>query len=209
MKNKSLFIVLALALFAVSAVAGYFGPPAYERYRLEKRREAFVPPGVPKSKTEAFASQFNMLSATTEPQTLPDDAFLAADGKSVRFSDFAGKPTLVNFWATWCTPCIVELPSLGRLAAHYKDRMNVIAVALEPGKKPADIAEFVESRQIGGFAAYLDDGEAVGKKLGLRGIPTSFLLGSDGLILYKFEGDAEWMSKESHAFFDTFLLQKR
>ncbi len=209
MKNKSLFIVLALVLFALSGVAGYFGPPAYEQYRHEKRRDAFVPPGVPKSRTEAFARQFSTLAATTEPQNLPDEAFLTTDGKKVRFSDFAGKPLLVNFWATWCTPCIVELPSLHRIAEHYKDQMNVIAVALEPNKKPADIAEFLESRGIGGFAAYLDDGDLLGKKLALRGIPTSFLIGSDGLVLYKFEGDADWASEESRDFFDVFLLQKR
>lgn len=209
MQNKSLFIGIALALFVVSGVVGYFGPPIYDRYRHEQMRAVFVPPGVPKSRTEAFAAQFSSLSASTEPQRLPDDAFLTADGKKVRFSDFAGKPLLVNFWATWCTPCIVELPSLNRLSEHYKDQMNVIAVALEPSKKPADIAEFVESRGIGGFAAYLDDGDTVGKKLALRGIPTSFLIGSDGLILYKFEGDAEWTSEESRAFFDVFLLQKR
>lgn len=209
MKNKSLFIGVALALFVVSGLAGYFGPPLYERYRHERLRAAFVPPGVPKSKTEAFAAQFSSLSAATEPRRLPDDAFLTTDGKKTRFSGFAGKPLLVNFWATWCTPCIAELPSLSRLAEYYKDRMNVVAVALEPNKKPADIAEFVESRGIGSFAAYLDDGDVLGKKLALRGIPTSFLVSSDGLILYKFEGDAEWTSEESRAFFDTFLLQKR
>lgn len=209
MQNKPLFAALALGLFAVSGIIGYFGPPAYKEYRHEKERGAFLPPGVPKSKVEAFSEQFSTLAAATEPKRLPEEAFLTVDGKKVRFSDFAGKPTLVNFWATWCTPCIVELPSLSRMAEHYKGRMNVIAVALEPKKTPKEIAEFLEVRGIGGFAGYLDNGDVLGKKLALRGIPTSFLVGSDGLILYKFEGDAEWMSEDSHAFFDTFLLQKR
>ena len=209
MKNKSLFIGIAVVLFVVSGVVGYFGPSAYEHYRLEKRREAFVPPGVPKSTVDAFARHFGNLSATTEPQTLPDDAFIDTSGKKVRFTDFAGRPTLVNFWATWCTPCIVELPFLYRMAEHYKDRMNVIAVALEPDKKPADIAEFLKTREIGSFAGYLDEKDVIGKKLALRGIPTTYLIGSDGLILYRFEGDADWASADSQAFFDIFLLQKR
>jgi thiol-disulfide isomerase/thioredoxin len=209
MQNKSLFIAAALVLFVLSGLAGYFGPPMVRDYRHQKQREAFVPPGVPVSKINAFAAHFNNLSAATEPQRLPDDAFVTIARKQTRFSDFAGKPTLVNFWASWCTPCIAELPSLEKFANHYNGRMNVIAVALEPEKKAQEIAKFLENRQIGDFAGYVDEKDTIGKKLGLRGIPTSFLIGSDGLILYRFEGDADWASKESQDFFDVFLLQKR
>ena len=209
MQNKSIFLIVVLAVFALSALAGYYGPPMLRDYEAQKQREAFVAPGVPVSKTDAFSRQFNSLLAATEAQTLPDDPFKGIDGKTYRFSDFAGKPTLVNFWATWCTPCIVELPSLEKLGDHYKGRMNVIAVALEPTTTPAKITRFLETREVGNFAGYIDDADLIGKSLKLRGIPTSFLIGSDGLILYRFEGDADWASDEAKAFFDVFLLQKR
>ena len=57
-----------------------------------------------------------------------DTTFQAPDGSTVRLSDFTGKPVLVNIWATWCAPCIVEMPMLDKLAAREKDRLKVLVV---------------------------------------------------------------------------------
>lgn len=209
MQNKSLFIALALALFAVSGLIGYFGPPLYRQYQGERRAAAFVPPAVPALRTQAFAEQFQNLLAATGPKLFPDIPFTDTKGRAHNFSDHRGRPLLVNFWATWCGPCIVELPSLDSFARDYKDRIDVIAVSLDSNKTPAEIGKFLENRRLGDFAAYHSDDPALGQKLDLRGIPTSFLIGSDGLIMYRFEGDADWGTPDARAFFDTFLLQKR
>lgn len=209
MRNKIIFSGIVALLFLAAAVIGYYGPHWLREYRVERERADFVPAGVPKSVSDKFAIQFNRMRKATEPMRLPDVPFLDADGKEVRISDFKGKPTLVNMWATWCAPCVVELPYLKDFAKHYEDRLNVIGIALEIGKKPEDIASFLEKRDMGDFAAYVDYSGEFGKNLGIRGIPTSFLLGSDGLILYRFEGEAVWTARESKDFFDIFLLQKR
>jgi thiol-disulfide isomerase/thioredoxin len=209
MQNKKIFIVCALVLFAIAGAVGYAGPGWLKDRRMAQEREAFIPAGVPVRVADEFSPQFETMLKATEPKRLPDVPFLDKDGKEVRIADFAGKPTLVNLWATWCTPCVVELPSLQKLGEYYKGQLNIVALNVEEGKDPAQILSFLEKREVGDFAAYVDKSGAFGKNLGLRGIPTSFLIGSDGLILYRFEGDADWTTQTSKAFFDIFLLQKR
>lgn len=209
MRNKTIFITLAVVLFLVTVLAGYFGPDLWREYTAERERAEFVPGGVPKRVVDDFRAQFEKLLVAEEVMRLPDVPFLNANGKPVRIRDFEGKPTLVNLWATWCTPCVVELPYLKQFADQYGDRLNVVGIALEQGKEPAQIADFLEKRELGSFAAYVDKSGEFGQKLGIRGIPTSFLIGSDGLILYRFEGDAAWTGQQSKAFFDIFLLQNR
>ncbi len=209
MQNKTIFAVTVIALFIVSAVAGYYGPGWLEARRERQLKEAFLPPGVPKRIVANFSHEFENVEATTEPKYLPDTVLTGLNNESVRIKDFAGKPTLVNLWATWCTPCVVELPSLQKLADHYKGRLNVVPVDMEPEKTPAQITDFLEKRLLGEMPAYIDNSGEFAKNLGVRGIPTSFLIGSDGLILYRFEGDADWIGENSKAFFDIFLLQNR
>lgn len=209
MKNKIIFISLTVVLFLAAGAAGYYGPGWLREREMAGEQADFIPAGVPKSIESGFAAHFRFFGKSTDAKRLPGDSFVDTDGKTVRFADFNGRPTLVNFWATWCAPCVVELPMLEKLADHYKGRMNVVAVSLEQGKKPSEIATFLDRRELGRFAAYVDESGAVAKNLGLRGLPTSFLVGSDGLILYRFEGDADWTSQESTDFFDIFLLQKR
>ena len=205
MQNKSLFILLALVLFAVTAAAGYYGPALLRDYRDQKHAASFVPPVMPQLRLDDFVRHFGKVLVATEAKTLPDEPFFDLKGKEHRFSDFEGAPLLVNFWATWCLPCVVELPSLQLFANHYKDRLTVIGVALEPKKGGPEIARFLESRELGDFAGYYYNGAG----MDVQGIPTTVLLDSNGHILYRFEGDADWSSPDAQAFFDTFLLQKR
>jgi len=203
--KKFLMIAGAFAVFALAAVIGYFGPNWIRMREDAALMQSFTPPHVPSPISDAFAHDFNTLYAADRPMTMPDVPFADIHGKPVRISDFKGKPLLVNFWATWCTPCVVELPELKRFAQYYDGKLQVIGVALEPGKGPEEISKFLENRNIGDFAAYSDKSGQFGEKLGLRGVPTSFLIGSNGLIMYRFEGDANWTSAQSKAFFDSFL----
>lgn len=206
MQNKIILTGLAVVLFIVSAVGGYYGPKWLYQYRQARMVESFKPGAVPEKIVRTFGSQFQNVLTAIEPKTLPEDSFSSLDRKSMSIADFAGKPVLVNMWATWCAPCVVELPSLMKLKDYYEGRLNVIGIALEPGRDVKDIGDFLEKRQLGTFAGYLDAKGDFGKNLGIRGLPTSFLIGSDGVILYRFEGDADWTSEASRAFFDAFLL---
>ena len=79
----------------------------------------------------AFADNFTLLEP---PIPAPPDAFVDLAGATVRLADFKGRVVLLNFWATWCAPCIREMPSLDRLQAALKDRdLAVLAVSIDRG----------------------------------------------------------------------------
>src|SRR6266436_10383966 len=67
------------------------------------------------------------------PQPAPETGFTDADGKPASFADFKGKPVVVNLWATWCQPCLKEMPSLDRLQSALDDKLVVAAVAEDRG----------------------------------------------------------------------------
>lgn len=209
MKNKTIFMLAALILFVISAVVGYFGPGFFRELNAHKERAFFSASAIPSQLVKNFAHHFAALEVLDEPQQLPPEGFLDLKGRSVQIADFAGKPYLVNMWATWCTPCVKELPSLEAFQKAYEGRIGVVAIAMEPGRPLKDIAGFLEKRKVGNFAGYLDQKGDFGRNLGMRGIPTSFLIGSHGQIIYRFEGDADWIHPDSRAFFDAFLIQNK
>ncbi len=209
MRHKKILIVLGAGLFILSAAAGHYLPGFLHEYRVQKMKESFIPPAVPALILKDFSTQFNSVMAATEPHEFPKGAFIDMKGKTVRIGDFSGRPTLVNFWATWCGPCVVELPSLDKLKKRYDGKLNVIGISIDNGMDPSGISDFLEKQRVGDFAGFLDNNGEIAPKLSMRGIPTSFLIGRDGQILYRFEGDADWAAESAREFFDVFLLQNR
>ena len=205
MKNKLIFFMLGIVIFGLSLGAGYLWS---KNAAPDNKFQSFVVPSVPKKQVDDFARNFAKLEPAKQAGFLPDPPFLDLSGNQVSIKDFYGKPTLVNIWARWCAPCVVELPSLEAFKKRYEGRINVVAIAMEEGKEPKEISSFLKSHNIGDFAGYVDKDGGFGRALGVRGLPTSFLLGKNGQILYRFEGDAEWDSIDSTEFFDVFLLQQ-
>ncbi len=135
--------------------------------------------------------------------------FLAPDSTTVDWRAFKGSYTLVNFWATWCPPCVVELPSMTRLQKHYKDKgLNVIAISMDTNISQIDLKSFLIKRGIGEFASYMDERGEVQKNIRIRGLPTTYLLNPAGEVMHVFEGDANWFSPNAITFFEALLQEK-
>lgn len=157
-----------------------------------------------------FVEEFSRVITKNRANSMPEIEFLDPEGKSQTWKDFEGNYLLVNFWATWCPPCIVELPSMGRLQKSFKGRgLEVIAVSVDTLKTQEQIKDFLYSRDIGEFAAYWDAKDEVEKNVPMRGIPTTYLLDPEGNILHIFEGDANWASPAAYAFFKELLNQPK
>jgi len=134
----------------------------------------------------------------TELEEAPKEGFLAPQfalydlsGNLVRLRDFREKVVLLNFWATWCSPCRREIPSLDRLYQMRKNEgFEIVAVNAER-TSVSQVASFAEKYQMS-FPILLNPQKDVGSKYRVRAIPTSFLLDKNGVIRWKIVGGREW-----------------
>jgi len=116
----------------------------------------------------------------------PDFTARRLDGGSLKLRDLRGKLVLLDFWATWCGPCLAEMPAIQGIRESFKDDPRFVLVALSCDQSPEIAAEYVRKNGLGGtqaFAGSLQAGVASGYKV--RAIPSTFLVGPDGRILAK------------------------
>jgi thiol-disulfide isomerase/thioredoxin len=136
---------------------------------------------------------------TTPPRPMPDLEFLDANDKPMRLADLTGKVRLINLWATWCAPCVKEMPSLDRLqAALPKDRFLVLPISLD-GPSKAKVAPFYKEQKLDHLGIFYDKGRKAMSTLGVTLLPTSILVDAAGRELGRIEGDADWDSPEGIA----------
>lgn len=105
---------------------------------------------------------------------------------------FKGKVVILNLWATWCAPCVKEMPSLERLAARLPtEKFAVVAISQDKGG--AAIAKsFLDRIGVRGLPLYVDPSGRIARDLGARGFPTTVLIAPDGTVLARLEGAIEW-----------------
>ncbi len=129
-------------------------------------------------------------------RTLPDFTFTDAEGAERRVADFAGQGLLLNFWATWCPPCVAEMPALDRLHAQLKaEGFAVLALSSDRGGR-AQVAPFYARLGLSHMGIWLDPRGAAGRLLGVRGLPTSVIVDRQGREVARLEGAAEWDAPE-------------
>jgi len=130
----------------------------------------------------------------------PDTPFADEHAAVTAIKDFRGKIVILNLWATWCAPCVREMPSLERLAARLpSDRFAVIAVSQDKGGV-AIAKPFLERIGVRRLPLYVDPNGRVSRDLGVRGFPTTILIAQNGTVLARLEGPAEWDSDEIIAY---------
>ena len=129
----------------------------------------------------------------TPLRAVPDMAFLTADGET-SLAAFHGKVVVLNFWATWCAPCVREMPSLDRLQAMLGgDDFAVVALSEDRGGMPL-VVRFYEKYDLENLARYLDPLGRVAAVLGVVGMPTTLVIDREGREIGRMVGPAEWDS---------------
>ena len=131
-------------------------------------------------------------SGSSEPATAtigqpaPDFKLQNLDGESVSLSDFKGKAVLVNFWATWCGPCRIEMPYLQEIYEEWSEQ-GLVLLAVNIGESPAKVKDFMEKYNLS-FPVLLDAKTTVAREYNVSGIPTTFFIDKDGVIQVKIVG---------------------
>ena len=177
MRIGSAYTASVVVLFCVAVgIAGYVA------YRT------FTPVSRPKEPPMPMIGKF---TAVSPPLPAPALAFTGRDGAERRLADFAGHWVLVNLWATWCAPCIKEMPSLDRMQAKLGPSLDVLAISEDRnGTKAVD--PFLAAHAVKSLAIGLDPTGKIASALHVEGLPTSLLIDPHGLLVAKLEGAAEW-----------------
>ncbi len=131
-------------------------------------------------------------------EAAPAAMFKNPDGGEFNLAKFKGGPVLVNLWASWCAPCIAELPTLQKLeeAQILNGELGVIAVSQDMAPK-ASVDAFLASKQISRFAAFHDPEMALSGALGVQVMPTTVLYDAAGKEVWRYIGDLDWSGPEA------------
>lgn len=129
--------------------------------------------------------QAPQVTGTATPVTAPDFALPALTGETISLSDYAGKPVLINFWATWCVPCRIEMPAIQRVFEERDGALVVLAVNLEETQRV--IQPFVDELGLT-FFILLDSDGLVTWQYDVLGLPTSVFVTPEGTIYRRYIG---------------------
>jgi len=121
-------------------------------------------------------------------------------GRPISLSEFRGKIVFINFWTTWCLACVIEMPSMQKLHQKFKDK-DFVMVAINLQESASRVEQFYKEHKLT-FTTLLDITGDVGAGLGIRSIPTTFILDKNGRIIGKALGPREWEGKKSIALFE-------
>ena len=137
----------------------------------------------------------------------PDFKFPGMDGKMVSLSDYRGKVVLVNIWATWCSSCADEMPSMEKLYRELKgENFEILAVSIDaPGKKT--VAPFMKKFNLS-FPALMDPDGTIKTLFQTTGVPESFIINQEGILIEKVIGPKNWATPPVVGFFRN-LLQRQ
>jgi thiol-disulfide isomerase/thioredoxin len=133
-------------------------------------------------------------------QPAPATPMHTLKGGATHLGRFAGKVVLLNIWATWCPPCVYELPTLERLQAAFGgDRFTVVALSVDVGGA-GDVLPFMNRIGLGGLPVYLDPAGRIVDALQVgEGLPWTFVIDRRGRVMGYLKGAADWTSPQARA----------
>lgn len=130
---------------------------------------------------------------------------MSAHGNDISLSDYRGKFVLLNFWATWCAPCVKEMPALNVLHNKLKGRNGLHVVAVHAGPALATVKKFLKDNPVD-YDVVIDKNMSL-SSWQVSGLPTTFLINPAGKIIYKATGERDWDSEEMMNFIKSIMKE--
>jgi len=184
---RTLALSLAFLLAVVAAAAA--------SHALEPAASPRVTPGKPLSLEEAIKEL--ELIRPPRPRVADDFTIPTAAGKPFKLSAQRGRPVFINFWATWCPPCLEEMPALERLWRAQKDG-GFVMLAVTVDSNPKLATPFVERHKLT-FTVGFDPKMELANTYGVRALPSSFVIDRDGRLAGVAVGPRTWDNNAAHA----------
>ena len=201
--SRMALIVVILGLVAMAALMlwEHLSLPSGPSEPMRVREPSAVPSTGPDALFAAVG-----IRRPAEPSEAPDFILMTLAGQPVRLREFRGKLVLLNFWATWCAPCLHEMPSMERLYQTFK-QADFVLLAVSMDRQGEEVARpFVENLQLT-FPVLLDSTLEVSRQYGVRGLPTSYLIDPDGRLIGAVIGARDWYRTEAKALLAGLLRQ--
>lgn len=148
--------------------------------------------------TESYGGTETMGRVSVEYRGMaaPDLAFGNAQGQMIRLDDFEGQPLLVNLWATWCPPCIREMPALDALADRTDGQLKVLTISQD--LQGAEVVEpFFAENDFQHLEQWLDEENALMQALALDTLPVTILYDEEGKELFRVIGGMDWSGERA------------
>ncbi|MEQ8195578.1 MAG: TlpA disulfide reductase family protein [Rhodospirillales bacterium] len=147
--------------------------------------------------------------AAEAPKPAPQTPFLEGEATRRTLADYKGKGIVLNFWATWCAPCIKEMPQLDKLQTLSKDKGVVVLTVSEDRGAAAMVEKFLTLNNLKNLPPLRDPEGALMRRFGIRGLPTTILIDAQGNDVGRVVGPAEWDNPEVVAFIHKLIGTKR
>ncbi|MCF6274570.1 MAG: TlpA family protein disulfide reductase [Robiginitomaculum sp.] len=144
------------------------------------------------------------LQVLETPPAQPIMTFKTADGQDISLSDFHGQTVLLNISATWCVPCVAEIPSLDELQAQ-RGNADFTVVTISMDRHIDDAKVFFKKANISTLNLYIDPTYSISSKVGVQAIPISIFYDQNGQEIVRIPGEVDWQSAETTALLDAIL----
>ena len=153
----------------------------------------------PQPDPEVELRGFDAFMPTDPPAPPAPQSFTDAEGAAVSLADFKGKGVVLNLWATWCVPCVAEMPALDAMAAKLAGEGIVVVPLSSDRGGAAAVRKFYAAHQIAHLGIWLDHLGLAARGLGARGLPTTLIIDREGRERGRLEGGIAWATEEALA----------
>ncbi|WP_246263126.1 TlpA family protein disulfide reductase [Parasphingopyxis algicola] len=155
-------------------------------------------PGTSGPAGESYGGSETMgrVSIENRGMAAPDLAFANAEGQAIRLGDFEGQPLLVNLWATWCAPCIREMPTLDALADREDGTLKVLTISQDIQGAEV-VGPFFAENSFDHLEQWLDEENAMMMELALDTLPVTILYDEEGRELFRVIGGMDWAGERA------------